>query len=183
MISRYQLLVPLLVLFAIVSLVAGCQTTNASKGSTIGSDSSTAVKKAPDFSIKTLAGNKFSFSEVKGKPVVINFAASWCAPCEIEAPVLAKMYAKYKDKVTFLGIAVKDTEEDQRAFAQRHGLTFTIGLDPTGNILYDYQKAGKVAYSGIPTTFFIDKEGNIADFFIGPLSEKTFDQKISAILK
>ena len=64
----------------------------------------------------------------------------------------------------------------------RHGLKFPIGLDDNGKIVYSYQKAGKVNMSGIPTTFFIDKDGNIAAFFIGPISESTFDQRISTIL-
>lgn len=177
-ISTYSVLLILAIILA-GSTLAGCGGSNSST-STSGSASS--VKVAPDFSVKTLSGDTVTFSSLKGKPLVLNFAASWCGPCELEAPVLAKMYEKYKDRVTFFGLAVKDDEADQRAFAEKHGLKFPIGLDFDGKIVYNYQKAGKVSMSGIPTTFFIDKEGNIAAFFIGPLTESTFDQKIASIL-
>jgi len=174
----YSVLLILAIILA-GSTLAGCGGSNSST-STSGSASS--VKVAPDFSVKALSGDTVTFSSLKGKPLVLNFAASWCGPCELEAPVLARMYEKYKDRVTFFGLAVKDSEEDQRAFAEKHGLKFPIGLDFDGKIVYNYQKAGKVNMSGIPTTFFIDKEGNIAAFFIGPLTESTFDQKIASIL-
>lgn len=177
---RISLFVTLLLLLAAISTtLAGCGNTSSSTGT---SGSSSAPKIAPDFSIKTLTGETVSYSSLKGKPLVINFAASWCGPCELEAPVLAKMYEKYKDRANFLGIAVRDKEEDQRVFAERHGLNFPIGLDPDGKVLYSYQKAGKVNMSGIPTTFFVDKDGTIQAFFIGPISESTFDQRISTIL-
>jgi len=169
----------LLLLAATVSSVTGCGNSSSST-STSGSNSTPKI--APDFTIKTLSGETVSYSSLKGKPMVLNFAASWCGPCELEAPVLAKAYEKYKDRVNFFGIAVRDNEEDQRAFAERHGLKFPIGLDPDSKVLYSYQKAGKVNMSGIPTTFFIDKDGNIQAFFIGPISESTFDQRISTIL-
>lgn len=162
--------------------LAGCGNSEKSGNNTSGSDSS-GPKVAPDFTLQTLTDDNVNFStDIKGKPTVLNFAASWCGPCEYEAPVLAKAYQTYKDRVQFFGVAVKDKEEDQRAFAQRHGLEFPIGLDLDGKVLYQYQKAGKVTLSGIPTTFFLDKDGNIVDYFIGPLSEKTFDQKIQSIL-
>lgn len=175
---KKTILVLLVALLAAI-LMTGCSATQTSS-STNGDNSS--VKTAPDFTAQTLTGESVSFSSFKGKPVVLNFAASWCGPCELEAPVLAKAYAKYKDRVQFFGVAVRDSEEDQRAFAQKHGLEFPIGLDPDGKIVYLFQKAGKVSVSGIPTTFFIDKDGIIVDYFIGPLSEKTFDQKIQSIL-
>ncbi|MHB9112719.1 MAG: TlpA family protein disulfide reductase [Thermoleophilia bacterium] len=169
----------LLLLAAMVSSVAGCGNNSSTTGTSAGSS---APKVAPDFTVKTLSGETVSYSSLKGKPLVLNFAASWCGPCELEAPVLVKAYEKYKDKANFFGIAVRDNEEDQRAFAERHGLKFPIGLDLDGKVLYNYQKAGKVNMSGIPTTFFIDKDGNIQAFFIGPISESTFDQRISTIL-
>ena len=173
-------MLPLLFAALAALIFAGCSSSGASTGTTT---SSSASKTAPDFSVRTLTGDTVSLDSLTNKPLVLNFAASWCGPCELEAPVLEKMYEKYKDRVNFFGIAVRDQEDDQRAFAQKHGLKFPIGLDPDSKILYNYQKAGKVNLSGIPTTFFIDKDGNIQAFFIGPLSETSFDQKVASILK
>lgn len=176
--SKVWLAVILMALGAIVT--AGC---GSSSGNGTTTTAGSGPKVAPDFTTTTLTGSTVNFNaDLKGKPTLLNFAASWCGPCELEAPVLAKAYQTYKDRVQFFGLAVRDAEEDQRAFAQKHGLEFPIGLDPDGKIVYNYQKAGKVNLSGIPTTFFIDKEGNIVDYFIGPLSEKTLDQKIKALL-
>ena len=171
---------PLLVAVLVALILSGCSSSEASTGTTTGGSSS---KAAPDFSVQTISGDNVSFNSLINKPLVLNFAASWCGPCELEAPVLEKMYEKYKDKVNFFGIAIRDQKEDQQAFAQKHGLQFPIGLDPDGKVLYNYQKAGKVNLSGIPTTFFIDKDGNIQAFFIGPLTEAAFEQKLASILK
>ena len=179
MIRNLKILLLFLVMITVSLSVSACGG-NSSNSSTTGG---AAAKYAPEFTTTTLSGDKVSYnSNLKGKPVVLNFAASWCGPCELEAPVLVKMYEKYKDKVTFFGLAVKDDPDSQLAFAQKHGLQFPIGMDPVGDIVYSYQKAGKVSFSGIPTTFFIDSEGNIKDFFIGPLMEKTFEQKVASIL-
>lgn len=180
MIRNKKILLSALVLILIAVLIAGCSGNNSGSST---SGNAAPAKYAPDFTVTTLSGDRVSYNaNLKGKPVVLNFAASWCGPCEQEAPVLAKMYEKYKDKVVFFGLAVKDDTDSQRAFAEKHGLEFPIGMDPNGDIVYSYQKAGKVSFSGIPTTFFIDAEGNIKDFFIGPLMEKTFEQKVASIL-
>jgi peroxiredoxin len=173
------LVVALLFVMAVV-LLAGCGSSSSQGGSTT---TTQGPKMAPDFTVSTLVGSTINFSSnLKGKPVVINFAASWCGPCEQEAPVLVQLYAKYKDKVQFFGLAVRDSLEDQTAFAQRHGLEFPIGLDKDGDVLYEYQKAARVTLSGIPTTFFIGADGSIKDFYIGPISEKIFEQKVQALL-
>ncbi len=176
--NKFLLPVVLLLIGLVVITTAGC----GDSGSSTGTTASSGPKIAPDFSVKSLNGDTISSSSFSGKGLVVNFAASWCGPCELEAPVLAKVYEKYKDRVNFLELAVKDQEEDQRAFAQKHGITFPIGLDPDGKVLYNFQKAGKVNMSGIPTTFFVDKDGIITAFFIGPITESTFDQKVATIV-
>lgn len=162
---------------------AGCSATKTSGASTgVDEGGRGAPAAAPDFTVKTLSGEIISLSDFRGKPVVLNFAASWCGPCETEAPTLARMYDKYKDQVAFVGLAVRDSEQSQREFADRHGLTFPIGMDPQGNIMYNYQKAGKVSLAGIPTTFFLDREGNIATFWVGPVSDSTLERLIQTLI-
>lgn len=174
----------LLTLLAGASLLAGCGESDSSTGNDAYSETTSGPKKAPIFSVPSINTQELiSISALKGKPVVLNFAASWCGPCESEAPVLVNAYNKYKDEIVFIGMAVKDVEADQLAFAQKHGLTFPIGMDGNGKILYEYQRTMNLSLSGIPTTFFIDAEGNIANFFIGPLSESTMELKIQSIRK
>ena len=170
-----RLSLPLLALLFIAPLFAGC-------GATGAGTSSTGARKAPYYSVQTILGSHLTSDDVKGKPIVLNFGASWCGPCNEEAPMLSAMYNKYKDRVTFVGMAVKDKPDDQRAFAKKYGLAYTIGLDPNGDNLYNYQQAAIVPYSGVPTTFFIDTKGNIVSFFIGPMSQSEFEQKLSGIL-
>lgn len=176
--------IPSILLIVAIALAAGCAKTNYTTTSSTGTSESTNQEKiAPDFTARTIAGDTIIFSSLKGKPVVLNFAASWCYYCEVEAPVLEQMYEKYKPQdVFFLGMAVKDAEEDQRAFAQKHGLTFPIGLDPDGQISYQYLRAGHIGEGAIPMTFFITPDGKIASVFIGPLTEALFDQRVKAIL-
>lgn len=168
------------------AVISGCSATerksdtaSSSGGSTNGSSGKAA---APDFTMQTLDGGSVSLSDYAGKPIVVNFAASWCGPCEYEAPVLAKAYDDYKDQVVFLGVAVKDNIDSQRAFAERHGLRFPIGMDPSGNISYSYQKAGNVSISAIPMTFFVDSKGKIATYWVGPLTDENIEMMIQAIL-
>lgn len=173
-------------LFLVLLAATGCAATQSSTGgsSSADGDAAAGVKIAPDFRVQTLSGEPTTLGSLKekGKPIVINFAASWCGPCEIEAPVLVKAYQKYKDRVTFFGLAVKDSEEAQRAFIQKHGLPFPVGMDPDGKVHYTFIRAAGVQISGIPMTFFMSADGNIADVFIGPISEKTFDQKLGLVL-
>ncbi len=187
-VTRVAAIITAATLMIAAIVVAGCSATQrtTADGSTSDSASSRSkppVAKAPDFNVKSIDGTTISLSDYAGKPMVINFAASWCGPCQLEAPILAKSYEKYKDRVVFIGIAVRDNEDSQRAFAQKHGLTFPIGLDPSGDIIYSYQKAGRVSMTGIPTTFFIKSDGTISTFWVGPLSETTFDRMVNTILQ
>lgn len=113
-------------------------------------------KPAPDFLLELLDGGKFQMSALKGKPVMINFFASWCHPCREESPALISIRSEYEPKgVTFLAIAIDDTEEDVKKFIERLSFTLPAGLDKTGEI--------KDAFGvyGLPTTYFIDRNGII----------------------
>lgn len=184
--GKTAILASLAVIVIVLLALAGCSATERKSDTNAGDNGnatgSTAKAAAPDFTMETLDGGSVSMSDYQGKPVVVNFAASWCGPCEYEAPVLARAYEKYQDQVVFLGVAVKDNIESQRAFAERHGLKFPIGMDPAGNIGYSYQKAGNVSISAIPMTFFVDQDGNIATYWVGPLTDDNIDMLIKAIL-
>ena len=137
---------------------------------------------APDFSLDTLDGNKVTLSELRGTVVVINFWATWCLPCREETPTLQKSYEQYKDSgVLILGVDLtnQDSMNDVSAFVQEFKLSYPILLDRDGsvsNTLYQIK--------GLPSTFFVDREGIIRTVLVGgPMSETFIRSKIEALLR
>lgn len=99
-------------------------------------------------------------SDLKGKVVVLNFWASWCPPCRAEMPDFEEMWQEMRDDgVVFVGVAVSDSPEEARAFVEATGVTYPIGVDPSGSIASDYRVLS------LPTTFLIDREGREARRF------------------
>lgn len=134
-------------------------------------------KEAADFSLELLDGGSFKLSALRGKPVMVNFFASWCMPCRQEVPALVKIQKEYEPKgISFVAIAVDDTEKDVREFVSRLGFTFLIGHDKTGDI--------KEAYGvyGLPTTFFIGKDGIISYFHPGSVNEVLLRHELDKLL-
>ena len=116
----------------------------------------TELRPAPGFELETFDGGTLSLSDLEGKVVVLNFWASWCPPCRWEMPFFETMWNEYRDRdVVFVGVAMSDTLEEAQGFAEESGVTYPIGLDQTGEIVRDYE------VFSLPTTFFIDKEGQI----------------------
>lgn len=137
-------------------------------------------QKAPDFKLKTLDNKEVSLSDFKGKPVVINFWASWCPPCRLEMPDLNQFAADYKDKVAVLGIniAFNDKDADMRKFVADSKLVFPTLLDTDGKATTAY-KIGP-----IPTTIFVDKDGVIQNTLIGAARSKDdFVKRVEPLLK
>ena len=137
---------------------------------------------APDFKVDELNGEqKFSLSEFKGIPIVLNFWASWCAECRTEAVILEKFFQKYgviNKQLVMIGIAIQDTEKKAKSFARHFGKTYLLGLDDdAGNIALDY------GIYGVPETFFIDPEGNIFHKTIGIISMELMEQKFKPFLQ
>lgn len=132
---------------------------------------------APDFTLKLIDGGNFKFSDHKGKPVLINFLASWCLPCKEEIPVLEKIAREYSSKgVVFLGIAVDDTEENMNKLIEKFDVTLPVGLDKTTDI----QEAFGIY--GIPTTYFIGKDGIINYFHSGVVTEELMRHELDKLL-
>ena len=128
---------------------------------------------APDFTLALLDGASFALSGHRGQVVVLNFWASWCPPCRAESADLQAVWEAYREKgVAFVGIAYKDEEAAVRGFLEDHGLTYPVGLDPTGRI------ASLYGITGVPETFILDAEGKVAHFYIGPV---TADQLRAAL--
>jgi len=134
--------------------------------------------KAPPFKIKTFDGKDLSLEDMKGSLVVVNFFASWCGPCRIEAPEFESAWSKLKGQgVKFVGIAVDDTEENARMFVKKFGLTFPTGFDATGQIMRDYQ------INFMPRTYFIGKDGMLLYVHHGMMNEEQLLLAITQLSK
>lgn len=173
----------LLIVFAIAGLVlalaaAGFLLTRGDAKNELPSKPSAEAKEpAPNFTLVLLDGKNFLLSEHKGKPILINFFASWCLPCREEMPVIEKIVREYQPKgVVFLGIAVDDTEEKMKEFMARYGATFPVGLDKTAAVQKSF------GLYGIPTTYFIDKQGVINYFHSGGVTEELLRHEIDKLL-
>ncbi len=135
----------------------------------------------PDFTLDTLQGEKATLSHLRGKIVVVNFWATWCLPCRRETPALEEAYEQYKDSaVVILGVNLTDQDSisDVKSFVREFKLTYPILLDRDGSVSNLYQ------IEGLPTTFFINREGIIRTVVVGgPMSETFIRSKIEALLK
>ncbi len=134
--------------------------------------------KAPSFSLKALDGKTYRLSGARNKPLVLNFWASWCGPCRLEAPALVKMYQTHKDQVDFYAVNLtsQDRLEEAKAFVKGYGLPFPILLDEKGDVAKRYQ------LQGIPTTFFVDASGVIRYKILGSANAAAFEQGIAKLL-
>jgi len=135
--------------------------------------------KAPPFTLKALDGESYSIPHPTGKPVIVNFWASWCGPCRLEAPELVKLYDKYKGKLEIYAVnmTTQDTVEDAKAFADAFGFAFPVLLD-------DDEKnpvSNRYRVQAIPTTFFVDKNGLIVDKVTGLVDPQTLESKFKSL--
>lgn len=134
--------------------------------------------KAPDFSLKTSDGKPVQLSSLKGKVVLVNFWATWCGPCKSEIPGFLDLYEKYKDK-GFEIIGISLDQEGWNAvtpFVKKNNIRYPVVLGSEEII---------EAYGGInaiPSTFVVDKNGNIADHHVGYLNRQTLEKKLKELL-
>jgi cytochrome c biogenesis protein CcmG, thiol:disulfide interchange protein DsbE len=133
-------------------------------------------KPAPAFTLRALdSGKPVSLEQFRGRPVVINFWASWCGPCKIEHPVLEWGAAQFGSQAQFLGIVFEDTEENAQGFLQDMGASFPQLIDPRSRISVDY------GVSGVPETYFITADGIIMTKHVGPIDPQTLHQRIQEL--
>jgi len=132
--------------------------------------------KAPDFTVLNDDGNEVSLAGLAGKPVILNFWASWCGPCKSEMPAFQTLWEEYGDRVHFMMIDLTDgareTVDSARAFIGRTGYTFPVYYDTTGEAAIAY------GVSAIPTTYILDAEGNALAYARSALDEATLRQAI-----
>ncbi len=132
---------------------------------------------APDFTLDLFGGGQLTLSDLQGQVVLVNFWASWCLPCRDEAPMLEAVWQRYRDQgVTFIGVNYQDTEAPARAFIQEFGITYPNGPDVRSRI------AGAFQIQGVPETFVITPEGEIAEVFIGSPTEAQLTDVLERLL-
>lgn len=134
---------------------------------------------APGFALESLeGGEEVSLADFRGRPVVLNFWASWCGPCKDEAPMLQAAWERYRDRgLVVLGIDAQDLASDGRRFAERHELTYPLAYDGNGSTL------GRYGLTGFPETWFISRSGRlVGEHITGPFDEETLERNIQVLL-
>ncbi|MDQ3954311.1 MAG: DUF3179 domain-containing protein [Actinomycetota bacterium] len=128
--------------------------------------------KVSGIALTDFQGEKFSLGDYEGKPLVVNFWASWCPSCTAEMPAFDRAYRKLESQVAFVGINQNDTHEAARELARSTGVTYRLAEDPRGETFALFGGAG------MPTTVFIDEEGVVVETIAGELTE---DQLLSLV--
>ena len=124
---------------------------------------------APDVLAATLDGEEMALSDLRGKVLLVNLWATWCAPCRFETPFLQSLYGEYRERgLEVVGISVDDAgfEDTVREFTGEHGVTYTILHDPGMSSMDAYHAVG------LPASYLIDRDGTIRFVRIGPVSEE-----------
>ena len=135
---------------------------------------------APDFTVYDLEGNAHKLSDFRGKPVLLNFWASWCGPCQMEMPDFQKYYESHGDKVNFVIVNLTDgqqeTVESASAFIAEKGYTFPVYYDT------DIDAAAKYGVSAVPVSYFIDAEGRFVAWAQGAMDADMLQQAMDMLL-
>jgi thiol-disulfide isomerase/thioredoxin len=160
---------------ALLTLIAGCgasssdgsevtggPTTGAAPAAGGGAADQTATSATPSPStpdgvrLTGFDGGTVTLADYRGRPLVVNFFASWCAPCVREMPEVEQVHQAIGDQVAFLGVNVRDRADDGRRLAEQTAVTFDLARDPRGDLL------AAVGGKAMPTTAFIDRDGRVA---------------------
>jgi cytochrome c biogenesis protein CcmG/thiol:disulfide interchange protein DsbE len=132
---------------------------------------------APPLRLRTLDGGRLDLAALRGRPVVVNFWATWCEPCVREFPLLARTAAGHRaDRLAVVGVLVQDQPDAARAFIRQHGGGWPVGVDADG------RTAAAWGVVGLPHTFFVRPDGTLAAHRLGELTPTTLDRQLAAIL-
>lgn len=134
--------------------------------------------RAPTFSLPSASGSEISLADLAGQPVVINFWATWCLPCRAEMPELEAAYRAHEsDGLAVLAINLGESREEIVPFGRELGLSFPLLLDPLGQTTAEY------GVRGLPTTFFLDRSGQISHIHHGALSSRSLEEQLQRIVR
>lgn len=161
--KRYPLLA------ALLAVIALCAPISAAADAPLG-----VGKPAPTIDLETLKGTKISLAGFKGKPVYVNFFASWCQPCKLELPFLVKQYPDLKSHVVFIGVDELEAPTQVAPFAKQMGIAYPIVIDP-GSVGAEYQ------IDTLPKSVFIDRDGIVRAIWRGYITPAIFKKNMDII--
>jgi thiol-disulfide isomerase/thioredoxin len=175
MLSR---LVGVLALVALATLLlSGCGSLNVATGAR-----PTTAKigdLAPEINLKSVTGDQITLSKLEGRPVLVNFWATWCGPCREEFPALVRMYKRYQSQeLVVLGVNYQDTNSDAGVltFMKNTLVNFPVVRDVGDQVGQEYR------IDGLPTSYFIDRKGIVRDVVVGgPMTDAFLDKEFTKI--
>ncbi len=164
---------PILILFVVLfAALAGC-----SKADNKGAKGLVEADEFKPFTTVSFDGETIDTESMRGEVVVINFWASWCGPCKVEARALEAIYKKYKDEgVNFVGIAIDDTLEGARGFIERYKITYPNAFDTDNRLAAQYE------IFAVPTTYVLDREGWNTFTHRGAITKRQLEKAIKRVL-
>lgn len=183
--KTYKIMKMVLLVLIFVALLLGAKRLYETLGDQVQVDNlatqeEAAKQAAPEFTVYDLDGDPHSLSDFRGKPVILNFWATWCGYCKVEMPDFEEKYRQYGDDIHFIMLNVTDgsqeTVETASAFIAEQGYTFPV--------YYDTDLAAASAYntSGLPVTYFIDADGNFVAWQQGMMTAETLQIGIDMLL-
>jgi len=164
---RHKVITGVIALFIVAAIAVTLATS--------GSSGPPSYPAAPGFTLSALGqpGQQVSLSQYRGKPVIINFWASWCPPCQQETPLLASWYRQQNGHVVLLGLDENDTAASALKFAKAKGVSYPIGFDPEVTVALAYN------VDGLPQTFFLNADHRIVDHVIGAVTTAELTKGLS----
>lgn len=136
---------------------------------------------APDFVLQTLAGGELRLSDLQGKPVLVNFWATWCTSCRSEIPDLIDAYERYQSQgLMIIGVNLREGAARVRSFVDDFEITFPIAFDRSGEVAQTWRIGGP--NEGVPSSYFIDRNGVVRKVVFGGMSARVIEDNLRLII-
>jgi cytochrome c biogenesis protein CcmG/thiol:disulfide interchange protein DsbE len=160
--------------FGTVALPDGLNPTSQSPAASDG-------RAAPDFLLRQLGGEPIRLSELQGRPVIVNFWATWCVTCRAETPDLIRLYETHRERgLMLLGVNLRENEGAVEGFVEDYGISYPVLFDRRGDVAATWRIGGP--NGGVPSTYFIDRDGIVRKVVFGTVTSKLAEEGLALIL-